>query len=120
MDKQLKIIEPCKNTLLGYAQAARQHGKLQEIVRLERLPEQTANQRSHFPVVSMLKSLVQRHVVFIDQENDLLTIMFFEKAGELFLTSYDICFFVFSIQNLLKILLLVSSQLIAGGKKPEA
>ena len=64
----------------------------------------------------MLKSLVQRHVVFIDQENDLLTIMFFEKAGELFLTSYDICFFVFSIQNLLKILLLVSSQLIAGGQ----
>ena len=58
--------------LLRHAQTARQHGELQEIVGLQRLPEQTADERHHLTIVTVLERLVQRYVVFVDQQNDLL------------------------------------------------
>ena len=64
--------------------------------------------------------LVQRHVVFVDQQDDLLAVVLFEKDGQFLQASSDICFFVLSLQHLFKILLLVSGQFIAVGQKSEA
>ena len=48
---------------------------MQGIIGLERLPEKAADQCNHFLIIAMLKSLVQRYVVLVDQQNHLLPIV---------------------------------------------
>ena len=82
-------MSPCKNTLLGYAQAARPARQIAEIVR-QRAPARTDRESAQpFPCSIRIEGLVG--VIFIDQENVLLCNVFSRKLE--LLTSYDICFF---------------------------
>ena len=80
--QHLEVVQPGKNAFLRYAQAARQHRELQVIVRFQRLTEQTANQRDHLFIVAVLERFIQRHVIFVDQEDGLLVVVFIEEQGK--------------------------------------
>ena len=77
----LQIVQSREDALLGHAQAACHHGKKQTVVRLERRAEHCADQVDHSVVIAMGVGLVQRHVVLVDQQNGLLTIVLFEERA---------------------------------------
>ena len=82
----VEVVQSREDAFLRYPQASRQHRKLQEVVRLERLTEQSADQRDHFLVIAVLECLVQRHIVFVDKENYLLAVVLVQQGGKHFET----------------------------------
>ena len=75
----IKIIQPSEYTLLRHPQTACQHRKVQIIVRLQRLAKQAANQRNHLVVVSVVIRLIQRHIIFINQQDYLPAMVLIEQ-----------------------------------------
>ena len=43
------------------------------------MPEQAANQCHHLPIIAMVEGFVQRNVIFIDEQYDLLAVVLVEK-----------------------------------------
>ena len=78
----VEVVQSREDALLRYPQASRQHRKLQEIVRLERPAEQATDQRNHLLVIAVLERLVQRYIIFVDEENYLLAVVLIQQAGE--------------------------------------
>ena len=80
--QHFEIVQSREDAFLRYPQTSRQHRKLQEIVRLERPAEQATDQRSHLLVIAVLERLVQRYIIFVDEENYLLAVVLIQQAGE--------------------------------------
>lgn len=78
--QHLEIVQPGEDAFLRHAQTSCQHCELQVIVRFQRLTEQAANQRDHLFIVAVLERFIQRHVVFVDQEDGLLPVMLIEQG----------------------------------------
>ena len=72
-----KIIQPRENTFLGDPQTASQHSHLQTVIGFQHASQHSTNQRYHLIIVSMLKCLIQRHIVLINQNDHLSAIMLF-------------------------------------------
>ena len=47
-----------------------------EIVGFQRLSEQATDERDHLAIIAVLERLVQRHIVFVDQKNCFLAVVF--------------------------------------------
>lgn len=81
--EHLKIIQVCELTpFFRDPQAAGQHGKREAAVCLERPPEHSADQADHFLIITVILRFVQRHVIFVDEEDRLLAVMFVQKPGQ--------------------------------------
>ena len=71
----LEVVDPREDALLRDAQAACHHREEQIRVGFERFAEEAPQEGYHLVVVPIDVSLVQRNVVFIDQQNHLLAVV---------------------------------------------
>ena len=70
-----EIIQPRENTFPGNTQTSGDYGKFKARICLKRLAEQGADQPDHLGIIVVLVCFVQRHVIFIYEDNDASTIM---------------------------------------------
>ena len=75
-----QIIQPRKNTLLRDTHTSRQHRHEQISVRFQPLLKHIPYQHDHLIIISLLKRFRKRHVILINQENDLSSMMFLEQS----------------------------------------
>ena len=73
------IVQAGEDALLGYTQAAGQHSKKQAVIGFQCRSKHSADQVDHALIVTVLIGFVQRNVVFVNEQNNLLTIMLFQK-----------------------------------------
>ena len=120
--QHLEVVQPGKDAFLRHAQTSRQHRELQKIVGFQRLPEQAANQRDHLFIVAVLERFIQRHVVFVDQEDGLLVVVFIEEQGKRLETGRQhnrshVILTVFQLQQCTVFFFFIVRQLIAFQQK---
>ena len=67
-----KIIQSCKDTFFRYSQASRKNCTIQAAVRLKRLPKQSPDKLHHGIIIAGPICLIERHIIFIDQNDRFL------------------------------------------------
>ena len=77
-----QVVQPRKDALLRYAQTTGQHSEKQAVVRFQRQTKHRTNQIDHPVVIAVRICLIQRHIVFVDQQKHLLPVMLFEKRAK--------------------------------------
>ncbi len=80
--EDLQVVQSCKDALFCNAETSCQDSKLQVVIGFKRLAEQVPYQGDHFVVIAVVPRLVQRNVIFVNQENYFLAIMLPEQAGQ--------------------------------------
>ena len=73
--KDLEVVQAREDALLGNTKAAGQNRKFQKIIGFQGFSKHSPNQRNHFPIIAILKRLIQRDIVFIDQNYCFFPIM---------------------------------------------
>ena len=112
-----QVIQAGEDAFLRYAQAASQYSEKQAVIRLEHSAEHRADQIDHLLVVTVRICLVQRRIVFVDQQNDLLVAVLFKEGGEHLQAVLDL-HRIFSASNYIsQRLLLIIHQCIAVQQK---
>ena len=71
----LQIVQPCENTFFGDPETPGKRCKVQAVIRLQGIAKQAADEIYHLIVVSGLECLIQRNVILIDHQDDLLAIV---------------------------------------------
>ena len=71
-----EVVESRKNTLPRNSKTSGQHRKMEAAVALQYTAEKIADQPHHFIVITGVLRLVQRDIIFINQEYGFLAIMF--------------------------------------------
>ena len=82
----LQVIKAGKNTLLGDSQTSGKGSKIKAVICFKGIAQQITDEVYHLVIVPCLKGFIQRNIILIDQQDDLLTIMLGQKHGEGFQT----------------------------------
>lgn len=80
--KNIEVVESCEDAFFCNPKAAGQNGELDAVVSLQSTSEQASNQIDHFVVVSVMLCFIERDIVFVNEKDCFLSIMFKEKAGQ--------------------------------------
>ena len=51
-------------------------------IRLQRAPKQISDQRDHLRIISAVECLIQRHIILIDQQNRLFSVVLRQKLRQ--------------------------------------
>ena len=62
----LQIVKSGKDTFLGNPQASGEYSKVETVICLQNISKHIADERCHFIIVSALKCLIQRDIIFIN------------------------------------------------------
>ena len=85
------IVQASEDAFFGDAQAAGQDGKFQASIGLEYLAKQVPYQMQHLVIVTLFKCLCQWHIVFVNQDNGFLAIVFTKKPCQAAQAGINIC-----------------------------
>ena len=80
--QDLKIIQSGKNTFLCHTQTACQHSEKQAVVCFQHLLKHIPDQQCHFLIISLLVRFRQGHIIFVNQNDYLLTKMLFQQSRQ--------------------------------------
>ena len=78
----LRVVQSCKDAFFGDPQTSRQYGKIQAVVGFQCIAQQVADKTYHFIVISCPKCFIKWNIIFINQQDDFLSIVLFEKQGK--------------------------------------
>ena len=101
----IEVVEVAENAFLSHTQDASQHSKCQIVIALERTAEQLLQEGNAFPIKTILPSLLDRCIIFINEQDDLPPIMLTQHLHQESQRRRKARFIRFHLYNLLEALL---------------